>query len=251
VRACFLVNKRILKARWTATYHSPDLSTLTFSPSGRDGETLHVHNLYNPTTDTGQSTIPILRKVFTRSACDIYIKIGDFNLHHPLWGGERDPRRDNESEELFQLIGEYQMELLLPPGSITFDERGRQTTIDLIFGILWVQQRRIFCEVRKDLDHQSDHLPVVTTIMTEVEVCKPAEQRQWQRTNQDIFRHILKRVLPLPTPLSSEEEIDRRVQELVTAITKAIKASTPVARPSTKSISGWTQECKDAQMTAR
>lgn len=88
VRACFLVNKRIPKARWTATYHSLDLNTFIFSPSERDGDTLHVHNLYNPTTDTGQSTIPILREVLTRTACDSHIVVGDFNLHYPLWGGE-------------------------------------------------------------------------------------------------------------------------------------------------------------------
>ena len=70
-------------------------------------------------------------------------------------------------------MDEHQLELLLPPGSITFDDRRGRTTIDLVFGTPWVQERRIFCGVRSDLDHQSDHLPVVTTIMTEVEASDP------------------------------------------------------------------------------
>jgi hypothetical protein len=53
------------------------------------------------------------------------------------------------------------------------------------------------------------------------------------------------------TPLHSGDDLDRRIQEIVDAITKAIEASTPKARPSERSIPGWTQECKDAVMTAR
>ena len=113
------------------------------------------------------------------------------------------------------------------------------------------QQRRSFCGVREDLDHQSDHLPIVTTIMTEVEAYDPPTRRQWQRTNEDVLGQVLGRVLPPLTPLSSEEDVDRRAHDIVAAISEAIEASTPIARPSTRSILGWTQGCKDAQMTAR
>lgn len=188
----------------------------------------------------GRSTIPLLREVLARTVSDNHIVVGDFNLHHPLWGGERHHQHDNEAEELLQLIGEYQMELLLPPGSVTFDERGGQTTIDLAFGTPWVQQRKIFCGVREDLDHQSDHFPVATAIMTEVETCVPPERRQWQRTNPDTLRRELGQALPPLAPLLTEGEIDRRSNELVAAITGAIAASTPMARPSERSVPGWT-----------
>ena len=162
-----------------------------------------------------------------------------------------DPRHDDEAEDLLRLMGEHQMELLLPLGAVTFDGQGGQTTIDLVFGTPWVQQRRIFCGVREDLDHQSDHLPVVTKIMTEVEDSKPPERQQWQRTNGTILTNELKKALPRLDPLTSEAEIDNRTSDLVRAITKAVEASTPMAKPSKKSTLGFTQECKDAQMTAR
>jgi hypothetical protein len=61
----------------------------------------------------------------------------------------------------------------------------------------------------------------------------------------------LERKLPLFTPPGSEGEIDSRVRDLVVAITRAIEASTPIARPCDRSISGWAQECKEAQRMAQ
>src|SRR5947207_7943689 len=76
------------------------------------------------------------------------IVLGDFNL--PL-GGEASPRHDNQADELLLLMDEHQLDLLPPPGSKTFDERRGTATIDLVFGTPWVQERVIFCGVRKDL----------------------------------------------------------------------------------------------------
>jgi len=177
--------------------------------------------------------------------------LGDFNLHHPCWGGENNPRHDGQADTLLLLMDEHQMELLLPPGSKTFDDRGGVATIDLAFGTPWVQDRLVFCGVREDLDHQSDHLPIVTTIMTEVEMVKPPEQWQWQRTDAKILDMEMDKGLPPLTSLDSEEEIDRRVRDLVAAISGAIEASTPKTRPSDRSLSGFTQERKEAQKTAQ
>jgi hypothetical protein len=79
--------------------------------------------------------------------------VRDLNLHHPLWGGEGDSRQDSDANKLLQLIGDHEMELLLPLGSITFDGLHRQATIDLSFGTPWVQERKVYCGVREDLDH--------------------------------------------------------------------------------------------------
>ena len=96
-----------------------------------------------------------------------------------------------------------------------------------------------FCGVREDLDHQLDHLLVVTKIMTEVEDSKPPERWQWQHTNGTILTNELKKALPQLDPLTSEAEIDNRTSDLVRVITKAVKASTPMAKPSKKLTPGF------------
>ncbi|EDN04466.1 predicted protein [Histoplasma mississippiense (nom. inval.)] len=249
-RTCMFINRRIPRGRWTATTPSPDFCTVSIQCTEAPEDTIHIHNLYNPETSTGNSTIPLLRTTVTEADSEKQIVVGDFNLHHPLWGGTRSDQ-DAEAEELVSLMADQQLELLIPPGTATYDEHDRQTTIDLALGTPWIHERKAYCGLREDLDHQSDHQPIAVTIMTAVETCDPPDQWQWQRTNTETLELELKRNLPYPTVLDSEASVDHRVQGLVHAITRAIDASTPKAKPSDRSIPGWTQECKEAQRTAR
>jgi hypothetical protein len=57
--------------------------------------------------------------------------VGDFNLHHPYWGGLRVQTLDPKVEEALQIIEEYQLGLLYKPGTTTFRVRDTETTIDL------------------------------------------------------------------------------------------------------------------------
>jgi hypothetical protein len=87
--------------------------------------------------------------------------------------------------------------------------------------------------------------------MIEVETREPPERLQWQRTDHGILTREFEKNLPPLTAISSKNELDKRVEGIINAITKAIEASTPKAKPSPRSIHGWTEECKAAQMTAR
>ena len=40
-----------------------------------------------------------------------------------MWSGMGDPRHDDEAEDLLRLMGEHQMELLLPPGLLLSMDR--------------------------------------------------------------------------------------------------------------------------------
>ena len=55
-------------------------------------QTLQIYNIYNlppiSTQDTtGPSTLPVLYKDLQESPYEHTIVLGDFNVHHPLWGG--------------------------------------------------------------------------------------------------------------------------------------------------------------------
>lgn len=44
------------------------------------------------------------------------VVVGDFNLHHPYWGGLKAQRTDPEAEEVLRLVEEYDLALLYEPG---------------------------------------------------------------------------------------------------------------------------------------
>lgn len=127
------------------------------------------------------------------------------------------------------------MELLLPLGCVAYQHQGK-STVDLALGTPWVREHKLFCGVREDLDHQSDHLPVATTIMMEVEADPIRERRLWQCMNKETFKQSLEESLPHPSSIHTAKEIDQCTEQIVDCIRRAIEASTPKARPCARSI---------------
>lgn len=91
----------------------------------------YIHNVYDSNTGAGQSVIPLLW-VLDRSCWRGTQYSATLTFTNLVWEGDDDPRRDDEAEELLQLMDGHQLELLLPPGSITFDNRSGRTMIDLV-----------------------------------------------------------------------------------------------------------------------
>jgi hypothetical protein len=78
-----------------------------------------------------------------------HIVLGDFNLIHPTWGGLY-VRPDSESEHLISLHNTHFLQLLLPPGTITREKSGHNTTIDLILASPPMKNALESFRVRKD-----------------------------------------------------------------------------------------------------
>jgi hypothetical protein len=52
------------------------------------------------------------------------------------------------------------LDLWLEPGTVTRDQNGEQTTIDLFFGTPDLTERLVVCELALDCHADSDHLPI-------------------------------------------------------------------------------------------
>jgi exonuclease III len=79
-RVCFYVNKAIDINKWAPMHHSADACTVKLE--GRE-RTIQIHNIYNPQqTNSSLRVLPELLR-----AEGEHILLGDFNLHHPFWGG--------------------------------------------------------------------------------------------------------------------------------------------------------------------
>ncbi|GAT19404.1 pol-like protein [Aspergillus luchuensis] len=139
------------------------------------------------------------------------IVVGDFNLHHPHWGGLMRQRTDPEAEETLRLIEEYDMALL----------------------------------------YEADHIPLEAILATPTRGRTFPEKWNWELTDQDRLHRVLVQNLPDLTKLNTEQDIDYATKGIVGAILEAVKESTPKSRVGPRSIPGWTTECKEAQQLAR
>jgi endonuclease/exonuclease/phosphatase family metal-dependent hydrolase len=185
-RVCFFINKRIPSHHWTVTHHTPDVSTLELQ-WGEQGETIAIHNIYNPVVaiEPTYSAITVLQGVLRQWNRTEQLVVGDFNLHHPYWGGFRVQRPDPEAEEIIELVDEHQLGLLYEPGTITYKARDTETTIDLSLATETLQERLVRCRPRDDMNHDSDHIPVETVFNISTATKVLPERWNWERTDKE------------------------------------------------------------------
>ena len=161
-RVSVYLNRRIRDEDFEVLEVGPDLITIQLHLVERGGrkEEVLIHTAYNPPPEshTIQEPSRQLQNIVASLDRDLtQILVGDFNLHHPMWGG---PTRKRQvlAETLLQATEEKGLTLLLPPGLITRDltvndntpqERRQQTTVDLIFGSQSIAQRVVSCDVRR------------------------------------------------------------------------------------------------------
>ena len=239
-RTCFFVNKKIPTAAWMARTHSPDVCSLRIdvrNNNNKQSQYIQIHNVYNPIQGLrgyGEA-LPLLRRELNNTPSEEHIVLGDFNARHSLWTGREEyhiGRRD--SEELLDILEECRLDLLLPPGTCTWQSRGQQTTPDLVFATEGVGQQVIECKVQPSFDFDSDHFPVLTILDIHTGQQSTTPRRLWRETNIQTLRASLEREMPVA--LAARDPQDQ---------------STPWSRPSPRSVAGFTKECKEAQMEAR
>ena len=146
-RVCVYLNRRIREEDFEVLNVGSDLITIQLHLAKREGERgkILIHTAYNPPPEShairelSQQLLDITKVLDTETT---QILLGDFNLHHSVWGGPSS-KRYVLAETLLQATVEKGLSLLLPPGLITRDlivnedtqqERRQQTTVDLIFG---------------------------------------------------------------------------------------------------------------------
>lgn len=249
-RICFYINKRISPDRWYPTYHSPDLCTLNIK--SENNRIIRIHNIYNP-GDQQKDGLEGLHQTLTKNKNNEQVMLGDFNLHHTMWGG-LEANNDDRANDLILMAEEFAMEQALPIGTITYEENCR-TTIDLIFTTPMLTSSIINCDIGNDFDSGSDHLPILTRLELAMSEAALVTRRNFNKMNDNVLRETLTRAMAtkeiLNTPPGPEslakKDIDSQIKAIIDSIQEAINESTPLIRISPQSKPGFTPECKEAQ----
>jgi hypothetical protein len=97
-RVCLFIKKALNPGAWSHTAYSRDCQELQLRYNTPDGEqTLRLFNIYNQPEQHQLSAVARLTNLLTGKGDELVI--GDFNLHHPMWGGP-DTAIDNAADDL-------------------------------------------------------------------------------------------------------------------------------------------------------
>ncbi|KAL4412141.1 zinc knuckle [Colletotrichum abscissum] len=105
-------------------------------------------------------------------------------------------------------------------------------------GVKWTAVQR-----DNNIDHDSDHLPIATSLNLAVTELQREEKRKWKAIDKDIFIETLRRSLPQLRRPRTKAALDRYVETTIDALSAAIKAAVPTSTLSPKSRRGWDEQC--------
>lgn len=252
-RVCFYISKNLAPKDWSITDHSPDLSTLTLQTGSVQ---MHIHNCYNQPSSTSSQqagdVLTLLPSVLGQEG--EHILLGDFNLHHPKWGGPNTFDQHKAADDLIAITQVYQLELLTPPGTVTWETPRSCQTLDLTFGSKWAQDRVRTCCVTEELESSSDHWPICTTLEAgTLTLAQPKLRPQWKKANWEKVRQESKEALEhvFITPLNTYTDLDNAAQTIQHALNRVIQKEIPEARPSQAATMQWTAACSELTKKAR
>ncbi|XP_018373219.1 PREDICTED: RNA-directed DNA polymerase from mobile element jockey-like [Trachymyrmex cornetzi] len=188
---------------------------------------------------------------------DPSILLGDFNAHHPMWGGSR---TDAAGRIFGKFIDDHHLVILNPPASPTYISFSppRSSTIDLTIAFCVSS----FCEaqVLSNL-HGSDHYPIAVRVNCVVRTSSVFSYKitltktQWIEVKgylRDNFKAILQTINSIHDPISQyntfQELIAVSYEHLLSPrpLSTSPTARSPFTRKGSPPAPWWTPECSEA-----
>ncbi len=132
----------------------------------------------------------MLQEKLAALSLDKHVILGDFNLHHPVWEGMK-AKSDRDAKSLLAIVEQHGLHLLLKTGTITYNEAGHQSKIDLIFVFTAMSEQLIICKIPSDSKYGADHCPILSSfnLKTIEQVVEP--RRQFKENNVKVFCEVI------------------------------------------------------------
>jgi len=250
-RSCFLVNKELDSTAWDVSFPGPDLAILSIRTEELN---IWIYSTYSEPPGGYQITqyqtpIPLLGDLLARDG--EHVLLGDFNLHHPLWCGVRNPTVHAAAEPIVEITTQNGLTLASPKGETTWEARGSTSTIDLVFLSKALQDRLITCKVRPDLDFGSDHFPISTELeLASVRIEQP-RRRCWKKMDKGLVEASAEHIQEPYEELSTPRAIDSYTEYTIGFIQDLIEQTVPWGKPSKHGQPWWTEEVQEAVQEER
>jgi hypothetical protein len=240
-KVCFMVSKELGIDSWRFRHVSPYIAVLRVQLGQ---EFLTIVNVYNPINCTAhtEAITECIRTLDETDPSDQIVLLGDFNLHHPAWGG-RSSRTEAMAERLLTEASARSLELCTPPGEATWRRGQSSTVIDLTFATQDICERLVVCGPRDDWALTPDHIPI--QIEFEADQPPPPEGQRFA------LKRLNKAALLAHVKSSGWEQERTPLAALQTAIREGLEAYCPRSRPSVHANQKWEPEASVLLRNAR
>lgn len=147
----------------------------------------------------------------------------------------------------------WELEEMVPVGTATYKESTGESTINFIFATPLLSKNLVRCKIAEDFDHSLDHQPILSEWTLQMIDKSTDSRRLLAKIDRVLLIKTLQENLASILPLSSKtaKELDEKVISLVEAINITINTFIPKAKLCARSILGFGEDCKDAQMGTR
>ncbi|SPJ72671.1 uncharacterized protein FTOL_02400 [Fusarium torulosum] len=238
-QVCYLVHESIPVQDWGVIFHNGDNIGLAATLFLRiaNGRTVAIHNVYN------RLKLVNIRSLLAKvSSSGRNLLLGDFNLHHPEWGGEKaELVCEDEAKVLQKGLKEAGMECVTPPGVLTYSRRGYlgsfveseyNSTIDLTYASEGLASFVEDYSIPDMVGYESDHRVIQTTLSLEVDRTVSTYYR-WKKVDAERFRDtMIENLAPLGFPaLATSAATDIYTNKIFQAFHPVIKKLVPLAPP--------------------
>lgn len=168
--------------------------------------------------------------------------LGDFNLHHPSWGGERVQRADEAARELIDITTQRGLCLATNQGATTWrGGRSQGITFDLTFLTPGLYNRLLHCTPLDPMEEVEDHT-AVETILEGALVKAPIKERwSWKdmdrvQVEEDAWG------LYIPRHIISQDSLEGYAQYVMDFTTSLSRHHGKLQRLTPRSHSWWSPE---------
>ncbi|KAJ5117317.1 hypothetical protein N7448_010949 [Penicillium atrosanguineum] len=169
--------------------------------------------------------------------------VGDFNRHDQLWGGDDvSLTRQGEADPIIDLMSEFALCSLLKRGTKTWHGGGQsgdcESTIDLVLASASLTDSMVKCAIH-GTEHGSDHRAIETVF----DAPWPASQHPERLLLKNApWMEINARIASTLAANPPRGTVQLKTDRLMSAVSEAVHALTPRAKPSPHAKRWWTAD---------
>ena len=151
-----MVSREVNAAYWSYKQYGPYVAVLQLLLCET---TVSIINVYNPRGSRPRINAWGALETALGEAVGEVILLGDFNTHHPAWGGAQ-AASETQAEHLLCATSAKGLLLLTPVGDPTWKRGTQESVIDLTFATDTISERVEFCGTEDQWAITKDHIPI-------------------------------------------------------------------------------------------